>query len=181
VKFFYAAAALLSLGVCLPATSIAQTSPPAVGATAQLTAKIVAIDYDNRIVTLQDAQGNVSTIKAGADVTRFAALKVGDTVTFQYTESIAYAIAPAGTAPAPASTPMLTRASGDKPGGTISQTVSAQVTIQAIDAATPSITVKTPDGHVITMLVNNPGNLSGLKVGDVVQITYTQALMITVQ
>jgi len=181
VKFLYAAAALLSLAVCLPATSIAQTSPPAVGATAQLTAKIVAIDYDNRIVTLQDAQGNVSTIKAGAGVTRFAALKVGDTVTFQYAESIAYAIAPAGTAPAPQSTPMVTRAPGDKPGGTISQTVSAQVTIQAIDAAAPSITVKTADGHVITMLVNNPANLSGLKVGDVVQITYTQALMITVQ
>lgn len=183
LKFAYVAAALLSLAVCTPAASLAQTPPPAVGATASLTAKIVAIDYDNRVVTLQDAQGNVQTIKVGPDVKRFAALKVGDTITFQYTESIAVAISKPGAAPGPmpSSTPTVTLASGSKPGGTISQTVTALVTIQAIDTAAPSVTVKTADGHVITLLVNNAANLSGLSVGDSVEITYTQALMITVQ
>ena len=183
MKYVYVAAALLSIAVCTPAASVAQTSPPAIGATASLTAKIVAIDYDNRIVTMQDAQGNVQSIKVGPDVKRFGALKVGDTITFQYTESIAYAISKPGAAPAPApqGTPTVTLAPGSKPGGTISQTVTALVTIQAIDTAAPSVTVKTADGHVITLLVNNPASLQGVGVGDVVQVTYAQALMITVQ
>jgi len=183
LKYAYVAAALLSLAVYAPAISVAQTSPPAVGATASLTAKIVAIDYDNRIVTLQDAQGNVKSIKVGPDVKRFGALKVGDTITFQYTESIAVAISKPGSAPAPvpSSTPTLTLTPGSKPGGTISQTVTALVTVQAIDTSAPSVTVKTADGHVITLLVNNAANLSGLSAGDVVQITYTQELMVTVQ
>ncbi|MBV8582554.1 MAG: hypothetical protein JO241_01055 [Candidatus Eremiobacteraeota bacterium] len=37
------------------------------------------------------------------------------------------------------------------------------------------------DGHTISMLVNDKAHLAGLKAGDVVQITYTQALAITVQ
>jgi hypothetical protein len=55
------------------------------------------------------------------------------------------------------------------------------VTIAAIDLTTPSVTVKTQDGKVITLLVHDAANLANLAVGDVVQITYSQALMITVQ
>ncbi len=161
---------------------MAQTpAPMGAAAGATLTAKIVAIDYDNRIVTLQDAKGNVQSIKAGPEVTRFNALKVGDTITFNYQESVALSIVKAGTAPMTQSTPTLTRTEGTKPGGTISQTQTATVTIQAIDATTPSITVKTQDGKTITLLVHDKANLANLNVGDVVLITYSQALMITVQ
>jgi Cu/Ag efflux protein CusF len=151
-------------------------------ATATLTAKIIAIDTANRLVTLQDAKGNTQTIKVGPGVTRFDALKVGDTVTFTYQESVALSIVKAGMAgPAAQSTPTVTRTEGTKPGGTIAQTQVATVTIAAIDTTTPSVTVTTQDGKTISMLVNDPANLAGLKVGDVVQITYNQALMITVK
>lgn len=55
------------------------------------------------------------------------------------------------------------------------------MTIAAIDMTTPSVTVTTQDGKTISMLVRAPANLSGLKVGDVVQITYNQALAISVK
>lgn len=182
MKYAPIAALLLGLSALLPTAASAQTpAPMSASATATLTAKIVAIDYDNRIVTLQDSKGNVQSVKAGPEVTRFSALKVGDTVTFTYQESVALSIAKPGAAPMASSTPTLTRTEGAKPGGTISQTQVATVTIQAIDMKTPSVTVKTQDGKVVTMLVQDPANLAGLKVGDVVQITYNQALMITVQ
>ncbi|HZY98172.1 MAG TPA: hypothetical protein VFE36_01230 [Candidatus Baltobacteraceae bacterium] len=161
---------------------LAQQPPGgAQGVIATVTAKIVAIDHDSRIVTLQDAQGNIQSIKVGPEVTRFDALNVGDTVTFRYQESVAYGIAKPGTAPAAQATPSLERTAGAKPGGTISQTQTALVTIQAIDASVPSVTVKTQDGHTITMLVNDKANLANVKVGDVVQVTYSQALTISVQ
>ena len=157
-------------------------APMGAAVTATLTAQIVAIDSTNRLVTLQDAKGNTQTIKVGPDVTRFNALKVGDTITFTYQESVALSIVKAAVAaPAAQSTPTLTRTEGTKPGGTITQTQVATVTIAAIDLTTPSITVTTQDGKTISLLVHNPANLTGLKVGDVVQITYNQALMITIK
>ncbi|MBV8434304.1 MAG: hypothetical protein JO029_08495 [Candidatus Eremiobacteraeota bacterium] len=177
---YVAIAAILALA-SFPVTTTAQNMPAGQTATAQLTATIVAIDRDARAVTLQDAKGNAQTIVVGPEIKRFDELKVGQTVTFRYQESVAYAIAKPGTAPAPAGTPTLVRGTGPNPSGTISRTVTATVTIVAIDAAAPSITVKTADGHTISMLVNDKAHLAGLKAGDVVQITYTQALAITVQ
>jgi Cu/Ag efflux protein CusF len=182
LKLAFIAATIFAVSVLCPAASKAQTAPSeSATATATVTAKIVAIDSTSRIVTLQDAKGNLQSIQAGPEMTRFSALKVGDTVTFVYQESVALSIAKAGTAPAPSSTPTLTRMAGDKPGGVISQTQTAAVTIAAIDLTTPSITVKTQDGKVITMLVRDKANLAGLNVGDVVLITYSQALAITVK
>lgn len=179
-------AAAIAFAALAPAAALAQAAPPApAGATATLkvTAQIVAIDYDNRIVTLEDAQGNTQVIKVGPDVTRFANLKVGDKVTFTYQESIAYEITKPGAAtPAPGvSQPTVMRNPGDKPGGTISQTTTALVTITAIDAANSSLTVKSHDGHVVTMLVKDKALLAGLNVGDTVQITYSQELGISVE
>jgi Cu/Ag efflux protein CusF len=115
-------------------------------------------------------------------VTLFSALKVGDMVTFTYQESVALSIVKAGAAaPMAQATPTVTRAEGAKPGGTISQMQVATVTIASIDMTTPSVTVTTQDGKTISMLVHDPANLTGLKVGDVVQITYNQALAISVK
>ncbi|MBV8490845.1 MAG: hypothetical protein JO199_09990 [Candidatus Eremiobacteraeota bacterium] len=182
MKFARIIAALLAL-CSLPLVAAAQTPATNSGASAAatMTAKIVAIDHDARVITLMDAKGNEASVKCGPEVTRFDAMKVGDTVTMTYQESVEVAIAKAGTAPAPQSTPIVTRAPGDKPGGTISQTQTAQFTIQAIDPKAPSITVKGPDGHLVSMLVKDPASIAGLKPGDVVQITYTQALAISVQ
>lgn len=181
MKHAYAFALVLTAVLSVQSTSLAQPVTTQ-GVIATVTAKIVAIDSESRIVTLQDSQGNVESLKVGPDVTRFDALKVGDTVTFRYQEAIAYGIAKPG-APAPASqaTPSLERSPGAKPGGTISRTLSALVTITAIDPAVPSVTVKTQEGHTITMQVADKANLAGVKVGDTVQITYSQALTISVQ
>jgi Cu/Ag efflux protein CusF len=191
MRYVTMVAATLVLGMALSAVSAAQTQPGAQPATqpattqtstAQLTAKIVAIDKDARVVTLQDSKGNTQSFKVGPEVQRFNELKAGDTVTFRYQASVAYAIVKPGTAaPAAASSPTITRDTGPNPGGTISQTRTANVTITAIDPTAPSVTVKTQDGNVVMLLVNDKANLTGLKVGDVVQVTYSEAVVIAVQ
>jgi Cu/Ag efflux protein CusF len=174
-------AALGALSVLLPVAALAQsTEPMAASATVTLTAKIVAIDHDSRVVTLQDAKGNTQSIQVGPAVKRFDALQVGQTVTFTYQESMAMSISKPGTTVAAQGTPTVTSDAGALPGGTISQVQTATVTITAIDMKTPSITVKTSDGRTISMLVKHPENLAGLKVGDAVSITYSQALAISV-
>jgi hypothetical protein len=56
--------------------------------------------------------------------------------------------------------------------------VTLTVTITAIDAKGRTVTVKGPQGHEETVRVRDPKNLVGVKVGNLVELTYTQALAI---
>jgi ribosomal 50S subunit-recycling heat shock protein len=116
-------------------------------------------------------------------VKRFDELKVGDTVTFRYQESMAYAIRkPGQPSGLPTQTgPTVTRGTGAKPGGTLAQQETATVTVKAIDMKVPSITVLTEDGRKVSFKVDQKKNLEGVKVGDKVEITYTEAIMISVK
>jgi hypothetical protein len=116
-------------------------------------------------------------------VKRFDELKVGDTVTFRYYESIAYAIRkPGQPSGLPAETgPAVTRSKGARPGGTLSRQETATVTIKAVDAKVPSITVLTEDGRTVSFKVEDKKNIKDVKAGDKVEVTYTEAVMISVK
>jgi hypothetical protein len=174
--------AVLAVLVALPIVARAQ-KPVTQTEAIELTTKIEAIDKTARLVTLKDKDGEVETIYCGPEVKRFDELKVGDTVTFRYHESVAYAIRkPGQPSGLPAQTgPAVTRGQGPKPGGTISQQETATVTIKAIDPKVPSVTVLTEDGRTVSMKVEDKKNLEGVKVGDKVEVTYTEAVMISVK
>lgn len=168
---------------CLIAIPAAAQKPVSKGEMVEVKAKIVALDSTSRLVTLQDDTGESETIYAGPEVKRFNELKVGDTVTFRYYESMVYVIKKPGTpasAP-PADATKVVRSEGAKPGGTISAQETATVQVKAIDQKRSSITVLTEDGRTVSFQVDDPKNLKGVAVGDKVEITYTTAVMITVQ
>ena len=175
----FACAALLALLV-LPAAALAQ-KPVTQGEAVTETAVIQAIDSQARLVTLKSEDGTLETIYCGQEVQRFDALKVGDKVTFRYYESIVYAIQKPGATPPASDKTAISRTEGAKPGGTISRQMTATVTVLEIDAKVPSVTISLEDGSKMSFKVENPKNLEGVKVGDKVQITYTQALAISVQ
>jgi Cu/Ag efflux protein CusF len=165
----------------VPLVAIGQKSVTQ-GAAVEMTAEIVAIDKDARMVVLEDEDGETEEVFCGPEVKRFDELKVGDKVTFRYYESIVSQIRkPGESAPAPSGGPALVRGTGPKPSGTLSEQMSATVTITEIDAKVPSVTVKTEDGRTMSFKVEDKKNLEGVKVGDKVDITYTAAVMITVK
>jgi Cu/Ag efflux protein CusF len=184
----FALALMLFAGYEIAARAAQAPTPPGptpktigAGGTATVTATIQAIDATNRLVTLKFDDGTVNTVLAGPEVRRFNELKVGDKVTFRYHESAVLQLHKAGT-PAPASSVKegMERSAGPKPGGTMAQQVTATVTVEAIDPALPSITVKTEDGDRVTYHVEDKKNLEGVTVGDRIEITFTRALMISV-
>ena len=150
----------------------------------EMTATIEAIDKDLRLVTLKDKDGVLDTVYAGPEVKRFNELKVGDTITMRYYESIAFVIRKPGQAAtaAPASgDTTVTRGTGPRPSGTVSKQETATVTIKAIDAKVPSVTVLTEDGRTASFRVDNKKHLEGVAVGDKVEVTYTKAAMVSVK
>ena len=173
--------ALVALAV-LPSVALAQ-KPASQTEAIEVTAKIEAIDHSARLVTLKSQDGVSETVHAGPEVKRFDELKVGDTVTFRYYESIAYVIRKPGD---PSSMPVekgpaVVRSKGERPGATVAQQKTATVTVQTIDPKVPSITVVTEGGRRASFRVQDPKNLEGVKVGDKVEVTYTEALLISVK
>jgi Cu/Ag efflux protein CusF len=171
--------AVVTLGIAGTAGNATAQKPVTLGVEVTETAVIVAIDSTARLVTLRGEDGTLDSVYCGPDVKRFDELKVGDKVTFRYHESMVFAVQKPGATP-PADTTGITRSEGGKPGGTIAQQMTAVVTVLAIDLKTPSITIQNADGSKMSFKVDDKKNLEGVKVGDKVQITYTQALAISV-
>src|SRR5262245_34726320 len=144
---------------------------------------IEAIDHEHRTITFMDKDGNYETVWAGPEVQRFNELKVGDKVTFHYTSMVAVKVRKPGEPGAPVSSehPAIVRETGAKPGATITEQETVTVVIKAIDPKAPAVTVKTEDGHTMSFMVEDKGLLKKFKVGDRVEITYTDAVMISVE
>ena len=145
-----------------------------------ITATIEAIDQTNRIVTLKGPQGNLVDTYVDESYKRFNDLKVGDQVKAQYYESLAVNIRkPGDPAPTAGVKDSITPREG-APGATASRQLTGSVTVTALDPTVPSITVKGPKGTVFSMRVEDPKRLQGVKVGDTLDVTYTQAMLIAV-
>lgn len=141
-------------------------------------ATVESIDKPNRTVTLKGPEGNLVALQVDPSVKRFDELKVGDVVTATYTESIAVKVRKPGEPDPDINSETVTSHKGVKPGGTVKREQTITVTVEDIDRTAPSVTVKGPEGHVMTFRVRDPKRLEELKVGDKVDITFTQALLL---
>jgi hypothetical protein len=146
------------------------------------TATVEAIDLQKRVVTLKGPKGNVFDVMVGEEARNLPQVKVGDQVKVKYYESIAYRIVKPGEGISGAQeTAALERArKGEKPGGMMGRQVTIRATITAIDKKKQMVTLKGPEGKSVTVKAENPENLKKVKVGDDVEITYTEALAISV-
>lgn len=147
-----------------------------------VSATVEAVDVAKRIVTLRDENGKITDLKVGKEVRNLAQVKKGDIVTATYREAVAYEVYKPGQAkPGGAEAVVAGRAkAGEKPAGGVAEVKTVTATIEAIDKAASKVTLKGPEGHEVTVKVKDPTKLEGVNVGDEVQLTYTQALAISV-
>ena len=98
-------------------------------------------------------------------------------------EAIAYEVFKPGTAMPGANEAMVAERAkhGEKPAAGVAQVDTVTATITAIDKEHSKVTLKGPEGHSVTVKVKDPKKLDGVAVGDLVQLTYTQALAIAVK
>ena len=173
--------------LCAASVSLSQTPSTlpkgeAMASSTELTATVTKIDQKTREVTLQKEDGREYSFVAGSNVKNLAQVQKGDVVRVTYTEALAYEVKKGGTAIGATTTVV---AEGAKPGATPAGTVTRQstltVTIAAIDPNAPSVTFKGTTGQTRTIKVRDPENLKGVAIGDTVEITYTEAVALTVE
>ncbi len=148
-----------------------------------VTATVEAIDLQKRVVTLKGPKGKVFDVTVGEEARNLPQVKVGDQVVVKYYESIAFRLVKPGEGVTGVQeTEAMSRAKqGEKPGGIAGRQVTITATITAIDKKKQMVTLKGPDGKTVTVKAENPENLKKVKVGDEVEITYTEALAISVE
>lgn len=141
---------------------------------------VAAIDKEKKTITLKGPKGRTLTLDV-KDPSKLDAVKVGDPVVAAYVEAIAIQVKKAGTATPGVSTQesRVSSKPGETPAGAIAREVTVVGTITAIDKKAQKVTIKGPQGNQETVKVKDPKNIEGVKVGDMVEITFTQALAVS--
>jgi ribosomal protein S17 len=161
-----------------PKAQEAAKPKPQTAAVVTLRGTVEAIDKEKQTVTLKGPKRTL--VVQVQDPKKLDAIKVGDPVVGKYYEALAVEVKKAGTA-TPGMTAQQGVASskpGETPAGAVGQRVTVTVTITEIDKKAGTVTVKGPEGRTETIKARDPKNLDAVKVGDLVEITYTRALAI---
>ncbi|HYA66350.1 MAG TPA: hypothetical protein VEE84_06655 [Burkholderiaceae bacterium] len=149
--------------------------------TVELSAKVVAIDKADRVVTLRGKKGDVDVV-CGDEVKNFDQIKLGDTVTAKYVESLYLELAKtkAGVRMGKEGGAVERAELGQRPAGAAVKEVVILADVVGVDPNKMTITLKGPKNNTVTLPVHNPDQFKVVKKGDQVEATYTQAFAIAV-
>ena len=171
-----AAAVLLTAPAALLAQSRSFT-----GQTKTETGTVEAIEASTRSLTLKKSDGTYVTTVAGPDVQRFAEIKIGDKVTAKYYDNLVIRMKKPGEPDVASSSQAATASGQAQPGGTKAKQVTITATITAIDLKAPSITFSGPNNWKYSSRVDDTKALEKLRVGDKVDITWTEAQLVSIE
>jgi len=171
----------IALAAATPAMAAEPSAKPAIGGARAVTIRgtVEAVDKEKKTVTLKGPKGRTLTLSV-QDPQKLEAVKVGDPVVARYYESMAIEVRKPGEA-----TPGITKQEavatskpGETPAGVVGERVTVTATVTAVDTKAHTVTITGPQGGVETVKARDPKNLAKIKVGDLVEITYTRALAI---
>jgi Cu/Ag efflux protein CusF len=146
------------------------------------TGVIEAIEASSRTVSLRKPDGTYVTTVAGPEVKRFAELKIGDKVNVRYYENVVMRLKRPGEPDVDSGGKTVTTPSETVlPGGTKAKQRTITAAITAIDMERPQITFSGPNGWKYTSMVRDPAALAKVKVGDKVDIVWTEAMLVSIE
>jgi hypothetical protein len=145
------------------------------------TATVETIDAATRTVTLKKSDGTYVTTVAGPEIKRFAELKVGDKVTARYYDNVVVRLKRPGEPEVDNKSKGTTPSEQVLPGGTKARQRTVTGEIAAIDVKVPSITFTAPNGWKYTSTVQDMDALLKLKVGDKIDVVWTEAVLVSVE
>jgi hypothetical protein len=147
------------------------------------TGMITDIDYLNRELTLKDSQGRLQTFLVHPDVQRFAEAKLGDNISVSYYSSFNAEVRKP-TAEEKENPLMILQSTGrssgkNAPEGSNMTQIRAVVTIEGLDRAEQTMTVKGPRGKYYSARVADPSRFDDVRIGDTIVLTFTEAEAVT--
>jgi len=156
----------------------AQMSKTITGERRMMTATVEAIERSTRQVTVKTDKGAYEVLYAPEELKRFDTLKVGDPVSVTYYENLVLRLKEHDEKDVDRRAMSVTP-SESKSSGTVSHQRTITATVTAIDQKAPSITFTGPHDWTYTTRVEDKQALAKVKVGDKVDITWTEAMILS--
>jgi hypothetical protein len=150
---------------------------------AEISAQVVGIEKETRTVTLKGPKGKVVDVVAGDEVRNFDQINLGDFVVVRYAQALTLELRKTKAAGGDITVHEEgARAQpGEKPGVAGARQVHAIADVIGVDPQKSTITLKGPRGNVVTLNVQNPDQFKVVKKGDQVDVTYTEAVALSVE
>ena len=123
-------------------------------------------------------KGSTRHSRSPSAFTRFPELKVGDKITARYYENVVIRLKKPDEAAVDVDSGALTRGQA-QPGGTLATQRTVTVTVAAMDPKARSVTVTGPNNYRYSRRVKDKKVFDQLKVGDRLDMTWTNALLIS--
>ena len=182
VSALFATAAIAQDKAAKPAAPNPAVKEIVAGDVSKISATVVSVDQATRVVVLKGPEGNTVRFVAGDEVKNLAQVQAGDVVTLEYAQALAVSLKKTSSQ---IRERVVTEASqraapGQKPGGVVMRDVRIIATVQAIDTAKSTVTLRGPE-HTVTLKVKDPAVLKGVKVGENVEVEYTEAAVLKVE
>lgn len=149
----------------------------------EISAKVIGVDKATRTLTLKGPKGDVFDVVASDDVKNFAQIRLGDSVVARYVEALTLELRKTkGAAGSVTMTEDAVKAQpGERPAVAGERQITALAVVTAVDPKASTITLKGPRGNSVTLDVRNPEQFKVVKKGDQVEVTYTEALALSVE
>jgi hypothetical protein len=177
----------IALAVALGSVTLLPADPAAaqeaaVGQVITLTAKVVAIDKENRTLSLKGEEGEEITVEAGEQAINFDQIEVGDTLNAGYMESVEVFLDQSGSAPDMQAEEVAERAEkGEKPGGVIGRSMLISAKVTEVDKKSRVLTLELEDGSEVEKQVDpSIAAFDQIKKGDAISVRMTRILVVDV-
>ena len=146
-------------------------------------AVVIGVDQERRLLALERDDRGRMVLPVAEEFRDFERARVGDQVVVSYTKAIAWQVKPSEKGAPGVSTRETLRnpGPGDAPGGAIERAMTVTATITALDIARGTVTLTGPQGESQTLVAHKPSDLEKVRIGDLVDITYREALAVGVR
>jgi Cu/Ag efflux protein CusF len=185
LPLFIAATLSLPAAAQQPATPETPATPIEAGVMGDVitvTAKVEAVDLQNRTVQVVGPLGRKVTLKVDERVKNLPQVKVGDKVVVKYAESVALELTKGSSTllKTETSTGPMAQAAGAKPGVSQVTRTTLDANVKKVDKKKSLVLLQGADGHFVEVQVKDPAVMKQIKVGDQVTATFTEAMVIDV-
>ena len=170
--------AAIGLGISTAGVYAEDTPSAVVTEVAETVVTVTAVDQQARTVTVRRQDGELVTIQVPPESQNLDQVHPGAQFLVRYLQSVAVSISPAGGTPsADVASSVQLAEKGATPGGVITQVVTVQARVDAIDYGNRTVVLTGPEGNSVKLAVDERvKGLNEVKVGDIVVVGYTQAL-----
>lgn len=151
--------------------------------TMTVSAVVEAIDHETRVVTVRKPDGEAITFTASDETRNLDQVEVGDILLAEYMKTVSIEVmANEGIEPDAAEVSAEVRTDkGEMPGFAAMEAKVVIATVEEINLEMNTFKLKGPDGTVNEYVARVPENLKRSAVGDLVVITTTEIVAITVE